>query len=71
MTQRRLTVRGRCPDTRVTFSVDVCKGKVWISSFDCPFICEAILESMQADTLVDLITQAAKEARGHKNCPPS
>jgi hypothetical protein len=66
MTQRRLTVRGRGPDARVTFSVHVCQGKVWISLFDCPFTSEAILDTAQADTLVDLISQAAAEARGHK-----
>ncbi len=67
MTQRRLTVRGRGPDARVTFSVEVYKGKIWITSFDCPFKCEAILDARQADALVDLIIQAAKEARGYKN----
>lgn len=71
MTQRRLTVRGRGPDARVTFSVEVYKGKVWITSFDCPFTCEAILETTQADALVDLIIQTAKEARGYKNGPDS
>ena len=71
MTRRRLTVRGRGPDGRVTFSVDTYKGKVWITSFDCPFICEAILETTQADALVDLIIQTAKEARGYKNGPDS
>ena len=71
MTRRRLTVRGRGPDARVTFSVEAYKGKVWITSFDRPFICEAILETTQADALVDLIIQTTKEARGYKNGPTS
>ena len=71
MTPRRFTVRGRGPDARVTFSVEVYQGKVWITSFDCPFICEAILEATQADALGELIIQTAKEARGDKNGPAS
>ncbi len=71
MTQRRLTVKGRGPDARVTFSVEAYQGKVWITSCDCPFTCEAILQTAQADTLVDLIIQTAKEARGYKNGPDS
>ena len=69
--QRRLTVGGRGPDARATFSVHACTGKVWITLFDCPFRSEAILETTQADTLVDLISQAAQQARSHKTSPPS
>lgn len=71
MTQRRLTVKGRGPDAGVTFSVEVYKGKVWVTSFSCPAVCEAILEPAQADSLVELIIQTTKEARGHKNDPAS
>ncbi len=72
MTLRRLTVRGRGTDApRVTFSVEAYKGKVWITSVDCPFTCEAILETAQADALVDLIIQTVKEARDYKNGPDS
>lgn len=68
-TRRRLTVKGRGPEAHVTFSLEAYRGKVWITSFDCPFTCEAILEATQADALVDLITQTTKEARGHRNSP--
>jgi hypothetical protein len=71
MTRRRLTVRGRGPDAHVTFSVEAYQGKVWITSFDCPFFCEAILEIAQADALGNLIIQTAKDARGHANGQPS
>lgn len=70
MTQRRLTVKGQGPDARVTFSLQAHRDKVWITSFDCPFTCKAILETTQADALVDLIIQTAQEARGYKNGPP-
>ncbi len=64
MVRRKLIVRGRGPDARVTVTVEVYRGKVWITSFDCPFTTEAILEPAQADSLVDLVAQAVKEARG-------
>ena len=67
MSLRRFTVRGRGPDARVTFTVEAYQGKVWITAFDCPFTCEAILESTQADALGHLIIQAAQEARRDKN----
>lgn len=66
MTQRRLTVKGQGPEARVTFSLEAYRDQVWITSFDCPFVCEAILEITQADVLVDLIIQTAQEARGYK-----
>jgi hypothetical protein len=66
MTWRRLTVKGQGPEARVTFSIKVHRGKVWVSSFDCPFTCDAVLEPAQADSLVELISQAAKEARSYK-----
>ncbi|MCA1705035.1 MAG: hypothetical protein LC808_17940 [Actinobacteria bacterium] len=69
-TRRKLTVKGRGPDARVTFYLEACRGKVWITSFDCPFTCEAILEITQADNLVELINQTTKEARGYRNSSP-
>ena len=69
MTRRRITVKGQGQDARVTFYVEVYRGKVWITSFDCPFAAEAIFEPAQADSLVELISQATKEARGYKNGP--
>jgi hypothetical protein len=66
MPRRKLTVKGRGPDGRVTFSLEAYQGKVWISSYDCPFTCEAILDPAQADSLIDLITQTTTEARGYR-----
>ncbi|MCA1604101.1 MAG: hypothetical protein LC775_01120 [Acidobacteria bacterium] len=64
-TRRKLTVKGRGPDEpRVTFYVQAYRGQVWIKAYDCPFACEAILDPTQADSLVDLINQTTKEARG-------
>lgn len=65
--RRKLTVKGRGPDGRVTFYLEAYRGTVWITSYDCPFTCEAILETTHADSLVELITQTIKEARGHRN----
>lgn len=58
-------VKGRGPDARVNITVEVYRGKVWVNSFDSPFTCEAIFEPAQADSFVDLINQATKEARGY------
>lgn len=58
-----MTVKGRGPEARVTIAVEVYRGKVWVTSSDCPFTAEAILEPAQAEGLVELITQAIKEAR--------
>jgi hypothetical protein len=66
MSRRKLTVKGRGPDGRVTVSLEAYQGKVWITSYDCPFICEAILDPTQADSLIDLINQTTKEARGYR-----
>jgi hypothetical protein len=63
--RRRLTVRGQGPEARVTFSLEAYKGKVWLSAYECPHVCEAILETAQADTLVELINQTTREARGY------
>ena len=66
MSRRKLTVKGRGPDGRTTLSLEAYQGKVWIISYDCPFICEAILEPTQADSLINLINQTTKEAREHR-----
>jgi hypothetical protein len=66
MSRRKLTVKGRGPDCRVTFSLEAYQRKVWIISYDCPFICEAILDPVQADSLMNLIDQTSKEARGYR-----
>lgn len=66
MSRRRLTVKGRGPDGRVTFSLEAYQGKVWIISYDCPFFCEAILYPAQADSLIKLIDQTSREARGYR-----
>lgn len=60
-------VKGRGPEGRVTFYVEVYRGKIWITSYDCPFMSEAIFEPVQADSLVELINQTTKEARGYRN----
>lgn len=65
-TRRKLTVKGQGPEARVTFSLEAYKGKVWITAYECPYVCEAILETAQADTLVDLINQTTREARGYR-----
>ena len=67
MARRKLVVRGRGEDARVTFFVEVYRGKVWVTSFDQLLTCEAILEPAQADSLVDLISQATTQARADKN----
>ncbi len=38
------------------------RGVVWIS-IDPPFMFEAILEPAHVDTLIDMLTEAAKEAQ--------
>ena len=66
MTRRRITVKGQGQDARVTFYVEVYRGKVWITSFDCPFTAEAILEPAQADSgsshLVGFCSQVITES---------
>ena len=68
-TRRRLTVKAQGPDARATFTIEACRGKVWITTYDCPHVCVAILETSQADNLVEMINQTAKEARDHRNSP--
>ncbi|MCA1705355.1 MAG: hypothetical protein LC808_19700, partial [Actinobacteria bacterium] len=64
-TQRKLTAKGHL-DARVTFYLKAYRGRVWITSYDCPSVCEAILEITEADALVELINQTAREAHGHR-----
>lgn len=71
MSRRKLTVKGQGPDARTTFYLEAYKGKVWITSYDCPFTCEAIMELTQADSLVELINQTIKEAREYRKGPAS
>jgi hypothetical protein len=66
MSRCKLTVQGRGPDGLVTFSVEEYQGKVWITSYDRPFTCEAILDPARADSVIHLITQTTKEARGYR-----
>ncbi|MBV9729214.1 MAG: hypothetical protein JO309_07400 [Pseudonocardiales bacterium] len=63
MARRKITVKAQGPDARATFTIEARRGKVWITTYDCPFICVAILETAQADNLVELINQTTKEAR--------
>lgn len=65
-TRRRLTVKAQGPDARATFTIEACRGNVWITTYDCPHICVAILETAQADSLVELINQTTTEARGYR-----
>jgi DNA-binding protein YbaB len=51
---------------KVTVIVTVYRGTVWIS-IDPPFISEAILEPEHVANLIDMLTQAVKEAQGYKN----
>jgi hypothetical protein len=64
-TCRRLTVKAQGPEAHATFTMEACRGKVWITTYDCPHVCVAILETAQADNLVDLINQTTREARGY------
>jgi hypothetical protein len=66
MSRRKITVKGRGPDGRVTFSLEAYRGKVWITSYDSPFICEATFDPAQADSLINLINQTTEEARGYR-----
>ena len=68
--RRKLTVKGRGQDAQVTFYLETYRDKIWITSSDGACICEAILEPVQADSLVELINQTTKEARGYRNSSP-
>ncbi|MGB8202595.1 MAG: hypothetical protein WCF33_23415 [Pseudonocardiaceae bacterium] len=66
MSRRKLTVKGRGPDGYTILSLEAYRGKVWITSYDCPFTCEAILDPTQADSLINLINQTIAEAREYR-----
>ena len=65
-TQRKITVKAQGPEALATFTMEARRGNVWITTYDCPFICVAILKPAQADTLVELINQTTQEARGYR-----
>ncbi len=67
MSRRKIIVKGRGLEAQVTFYLEAYRGEVWITSYDRPFSCEATLETTQADSLIELISQTVKEARGYKN----
>ena len=59
-------VNGRGPEGCVIFNLEAYRGKVWLTSFDSPFLSEAIFEPVQADKLINLINQVVKEARAYR-----
>ncbi len=63
--RKKLAVRGRQGMT-VTVIVIVYRGTVWMS-IDPPFALDAILEPEHVASLIDLLTQAVKEAQSYKN----
>jgi len=63
--RKKLAVRGR-QGMKVTVIVSVYRGTVWVS-IDPPFSFDAILEPEHVASLIDLLTQAVKEAQGYKN----
>ncbi|HEU0090194.1 MAG TPA: hypothetical protein VFQ77_21495 [Pseudonocardiaceae bacterium] len=65
-TRRKLVVKAQGPEATATFTLETHRGKVWITTYDCPHVCVAILETTQADSLVELIQQTTKEARGYR-----
>jgi len=66
MTRRRLTVKAQGPEAHATFCIEAYKGKIWITTYDRPHVCVGIFEPAQADSLVALINQTTKEARGYR-----
>ena len=64
MTARRtLAVKGR-QGVHVTVGIEVYRGKVWVITVDQALTSEAIFEPAQVDRLMDVLAQAATEARG-------
>lgn len=61
--RRTLVVKGR-QGARVTIVVEACRGQVWVVSTDPPFSAEAIFEPAQVESLIDLLSRTAAEARG-------
>lgn len=66
MARRKLTVKAQGPEGRATFYIEARRSKVWITAYDCPHVCVAILEPGQADNLVELVNQTSKEAREYR-----
>jgi hypothetical protein len=66
MLRLKLTVKGRGPDGLTFLSLEAYRGKIWITCYDCPFTCEAILDPTQADNLISLIHQTTEEAREYR-----
>jgi hypothetical protein len=64
-TRRKLVVKAQGLDARATFTMEACRGRVWITTYDCPHVYVAILETSQADSLAEMINQTTKEARGY------
>ncbi len=65
--RRRLSVNGR-QGTTVTITVAVYRDTVWVSTFDEPFMADAILELTHIDGLIDMLVWAADEARRYPAC---
>lgn len=57
-------VSGR-QDMSATVIVTVNRGRVWVA-IDSSFTLEAILEPTHVDTLIDMLTQAAREAQRYE-----
>ncbi|MBV9140732.1 MAG: hypothetical protein JO115_07425 [Pseudonocardiales bacterium] len=47
-------------------TVWVYRDTVWVTTFDAPFSAEAILELAQVESLVEMLTWAAGEARRYQ-----
>lgn len=60
--RRRLSVNGR-EGMKVTITVAVYRDTVWVSTFDEPFMADAIFELTHIDSLIDTLAWAAGEAR--------
>lgn len=63
MSRRKFTVKGRGPDGCTFLSLEAYQGKVWITSCNCPFTCEAILDPAQADSLDRLVALLQDQAQ--------
>lgn len=64
--QRRLLVKGR-QGTKVTMTVMVYRDTVWVTTFDEPFSAESILELAHVDSMIEVLTWAAEEARRYQD----
>ena len=61
-TRRTITVAGR-QGIRVTMVAEVYRGKVWLVAVEPGITSEAILHPAEADRLIEMLRQAAGEAR--------